>query len=438
MVPGGAAVMFSSRITGAFKAIGAPSTLFAMVALSLYLTLIGYLSGVRALVLYLGGYWSYMLFLIRTSGDGRERMGVPDFRSVSDDLVMPAVKGVLSTWIVWLFPMVYAFAAKGVGFWDLFDTQTYAEPIYFIAVAMGLIYAPMALVAAATEVGVLGILNPLRIFVYIYRVGRDYALVLLTLLGLLVLDVSLSRAGEAFNRAVPIPFFPRWLAQFVGLGPDFVGAFVLGQVLFVHGHLLDWGDEGTYMTPALPGVEPRGEKPEKMQPASAPLVAVRPASLPTMLPFMDEAVQEGAAPSAPLWPEMQESAEIPLSNRVATGPTGPVLAALANKDTGMALQLFRTDPDRLAALLPPSAVFTLGALLARERQTSLAIGTLKKIAYINDPLAARALFLLARLYTDVRKDYDAAETHLRTLLRKFPQSSEAAGAEQMLHKLGYR
>ena len=75
--------------------------------------------------------------------------------------------------------------------------------------------------------------------------------------------------------------------------------------------------------------------------------------------------------------------------------------------------------------------------MAKEREIPLAINTLKRAAYANDPVAARALFLLARLYTDVRNDYDSAETHLRTLLRKFPQSPEAQGAEQMLKRLGY-
>lgn len=147
--------------------------------------------------------------------------------------------------------------------------------------------------------------------------------------------------------------------------------------------------------------------------------------------------RQPAAPVEPALLELDESLEASKSGPSVHGPTLPLLHALANSDPAQALALFRADSDRLTALLPPPAIFKLGALLAKEREIPLAINTLKRAAYANDPVAARALFLLARLYTDVRNDYDSAETHLRTLLRKFPQSPEAQGAEQMLKRLGY-
>jgi hypothetical protein len=132
-----------------------------------------------------------------------------------------------------------------------------------------------------------------------------------------------------------------------------------------------------------------------------------------------------------------ESVEIKLDGNSTADPTAPILTALLNNDNSAAVTMFLADSDKLGALLPLQALFTLGTLLAKDRQVPMAIAALKRVAYANDPIAAHALFLLARLYTDVRNDYDTAETHLRTLLRKFPNSPEAAGAEQMLKRLGY-
>lgn len=143
-----------------------------------------------------------------------------------------------------------------------------------------------------------------------------------------------------------------------------------------------------------------------------------------------------AAVQDPLF-DPDESAEIKLDGMSTSDPTEPVLTALLNNDTSAAVKMFLAYPDKLGALLPLPTLFTLGTLLAKDRQIPMAIAALKRVAYANDPIAAHALFLLARLYTDVRNDYDTAETHLRTLLRKFPDSPEAAGAEQMLKRLGY-
>lgn len=144
-----------------------------------------------------------------------------------------------------------------------------------------------------------------------------------------------------------------------------------------------------------------------------------------------------APPSDPPTDDVLVTVDPPPGSTIANSPTGPLLQALSAHDMATALTLYRADHDRMAAILPPQALFTLGTLAAKEREIPMAIAALKKVAYANDPIAARALFLLARLYTDVRNDYDAAETHLRTLLRKFPQSPEAQGAEQMLKRLGY-
>ena len=43
-----------------------------------------------------------------------------------------------------------------------------------------------------------------------------------------------------------------------GLYAPFVAAGILGNLLYLHGEVLDWGRSEEYQVPLLPGVEPRG------------------------------------------------------------------------------------------------------------------------------------------------------------------------------------
>jgi hypothetical protein len=288
--------------------------------------------------------------------------------------------------------------------------------------------------------------------------------------------------------------------QVFQLYPMFVWAHVMGLVLFVHGYALDWGDEQLYQEPILPGVEPRGERvlpapvpdartfePINVTPLSddpfdsreAQTAAARPYSdrgidlrsvtpppndpfappdeaynspssgialasialalpdelSPLPLPFPVPAGGNGDEDARPRWSADLADSGVHIPQFL--GPAADIKQALADKKFEDAVARFISEPAFFVLHLTEPELFMVGAALAQYRQVPMAIDVLKRIAFSADLIAPKAMFLLARLYADARKDYDNAERLFRTIMKKFPDSREAAGARSHLQKLGY-
>jgi hypothetical protein len=395
------------------------SGLLSMVALGLFMFLVGKVVGFLAIA----AFWAYVFFLIRNSAEGAHRLGVPDFRNVIDDLVNPAVRGILGTVLVWVPAIVYLVKGSGLSFEEALSFEALKDPWLLAMLAFGMIYAPMALMAAATEMGVLDMLNPLLIFTYIKRVGWDYFIAVFALCLVTPVDILVMFLTAPLHDAIPIPVLGGWLATTLNLYPSIVMAHILGLVLHVHGYALDWGDRDKYEEPVLAGMVPRGSIPA--QAAAAPIVIGDNAGPPLLdIPF----------PLAPLDTNDGSTQYTPGFQ----GPAAPVLEALLRRDFTLAMKLFAQSPHDLEPHLPPEEAFVLGALFAKERQATLAFSALKRVAWTNHTVAPRALFVLGRIYAEFRNDLDAAENAYRTILRKFPGSPEAESARSHLRKLGYQ
>jgi hypothetical protein len=245
-----------------------------------------------------GLYWAFIFFIIRDSAQGASKMGVFGFRDIQSDVVVPAIKGLLSTALVWLPAAVYIAMVSEEGVLGILSYEGNKDPIVWLLGIVGILYGPMALLAGATDLGFGYILNPIRIFSFIRRMGRDYfvaigAIAVVVVFGRIVdhlLGLALSSVG--------IPFLPRWLAETVSLYPAFVAARVLGLLLFTRGEALDWGRAEEYQVPVLAGVRPRGvlhnKPPARESVAAAALVpAAAPAPAkqePRSIPLFDPQV----------------------------------------------------------------------------------------------------------------------------------------------------
>jgi hypothetical protein len=217
------------------------------------------MTGEASFVLRQGLYWAFIFFTIRSVANGQRRMGMFDFSDMHSDIIAPAGKGILSTAILWLPALVYVYLAADNGLAGLLTYAYHEDAAVWLLVLLGGLYAPMALLAAATDLGYGHILNPVFICVTIFRIGKDYVLAVVAIGMVMLLGMAATALVDAILGFLPIPFVGRWLSMTVGLYAPFVAAGFLGTLLYLHGEVLDWGRSEEYEIPLLPGVEPRGQ-----------------------------------------------------------------------------------------------------------------------------------------------------------------------------------
>ncbi|MBN2573154.1 MAG: hypothetical protein JXP73_01190 [Deltaproteobacteria bacterium] len=212
-----------------------------------------------AFVLRQGLYWAFVFFIIRGVAAGQRRMGVFGFTDIQSDIIAPAGKGILATAIVWLPAILYIYLASGQGLGGLVNLDSYMDPAVWLLAVLGVLYAPMALIAAATDLSCGYILNPIFVAKTIFHMGKDYFLAVLAVVLVLLLAGGVAALLGAGLALLPVPFLGRWLSFTVELYPAFVAAGILGNLVYLHGELLDWGRSEEYQEPVLRGVEPRGQ-----------------------------------------------------------------------------------------------------------------------------------------------------------------------------------
>ena len=251
--------------------------------------------GAGAFALRQGLYWAFIFFIIRSVANSERKLGVFGFTDIHSDLIAPAVKGIFATAILWIPAVIYIYLAAGEGLAGILTYPSYRDPAVWLLALLGALYAPMALLAAATEMGFGSILNPIFIGQSIMRIGKDYFLAVVVVGMVLLLGGAAAALLGALFMMLPVPFVGRWLALTVGLYAPFVAAGILGHLLWVHGEVLDWGRNADYQTLFLPGVEPRGQvrpRPEqKLEPMPVRASRLAPAAPPGPGPLLE--------PSAP-------------------------------------------------------------------------------------------------------------------------------------------
>jgi hypothetical protein len=359
-----------------------------------------------------GVFWGSLFAIVRSSARGEVDVPLPEFTELFRDWLAPALRGFLASSVLWLPLFAYLVWSGG---WDVFQqldrllvdpmfylTGTFPtvpgekllyDPIAWLLGLAGLAYLPMALMLAATGASLLDMLNPVTAVRAIPRFGRDYAVALGTLLtlGLVFLLVQFVTSGI---RWVPIPLVTRWLAESLECLVPFIMAHVLGLLVYTRGDVLGYGAPSDYFTPVLPDAAPR-----------------------TSLRVED------ALPPVP-------TADAP-------DPTAPVQAlskAVESRDVPQALALYRALDGLPRSAITPAQHLFVGQASATQGDYALAVRALESAADVapDDPLAPRALVLLARVLGERMRDAARAQDVYRYIVDRYPDTDASRFARARL------
>lgn len=431
---------FVDRLLEAPGFVLSGAAVVAMVALAAFRTLLSYrgFAPMQAQAVVagasVGAFWAYVFYIVRHTATGRPGLGVPDFRDVKEDLFAPAAKGAAATALVWAPALLYLLVANDWDFSALSSAEALNDPLIWLLLLVGVLYCPMALVAAATDIELLGILNPLQIVRYIVKAGRDYALtvgalVLVALPGALI-DGLLVPA----LRGLPIPFISRWLAETASLVVPFLMARILGTLLHVHGDALDWGSTSDYEEPILRDARPRGTVPPPRRSATParPPVEATPEVVAVAVADPIEILDLDLPPPAPPAAPPQAPAPAPPAASIDVPAAVQIARALAAEDLAQAVALYGAAPRLPAHELAADQHFLVGRAAANARQYPLAVRALKVAAFSPHEIAPRALVTLARVYGEGMQDLDSAERLFHEAVKRYPDTPAAAFARERL------
>jgi hypothetical protein len=359
-----------------------------------------------------GIFWGSLFAIIRASARGEMDVPIPDFVDFLRDWLMPALRGVLATSVMWLPLGAWLVLSGG---WDVFQQldRLVVEPMFYltgrfptvpgetllhdpVAWLLGLAslaYLPMALLLTATGASMLDMLNPVTSVRAMLRFGRDYALALgaLLALGLAFLVVQLLGSGL---RSLPVPFVTRWLAESLECLVPFMMAHVLGLLVYTRGDVLGYGASSDYLTPVLPDALPH--------------ISLR---------------MEDSLPPVP-------TADTP-------GPAAQVRAlarAVEARDVTQALALYLALDVLPRSAIPPALHLFVGQASAAQGDYALAVRSLESAADVapDDPLAPRALVLLARVLGERMQEATRAQDVYRYIVDRYPDTDASRFARARL------
>jgi hypothetical protein len=379
-----------------------------------------FLPGLVVLAVWLGSFWGALFWIVRGTALGAEHFTAPDFRDVYHDLVDPAVRGVLATVLIWVPAAIYL--------WNADETDGLGS-LFWLMGLVTLLYAPLALLFAATGESKLSLLNPIKVVGVGVSLGRPYLMVVawmvpLALLGWVLMAVS------ARVSSLPVPFVGSLLGEAISLYVPFVMARMLGLLLYAYGDRVGYGVDSEFFEPALPGVKPRGKKRVARGPAQEPRESDRPA-----LHQRFSELEPKDAPPAPPAPRQRFIELEPEPAPVA--PPEPLETQLARavetNALDQALALYRKLPERLPPL-PAACHLAVGQKAATVGDYTLAVRALKQVAQHSpeDPLAPRSCVILARLYGERLGDAASAQKLYRHVVSRYPGTDAARFAQSRL------
>lgn len=363
--------------------------------------------------MWLGSFWGYVMHLVRRNAVGDHGFSGPEFRDFWGSLLNPAIKGTIATAFVWVPTLVYVMFLRKAGF-----TGLHRDPLLWLIGIAGVVYGPMALLMASAESSVFTILNPVFVFGYISKIGRDYWvavgwLAALALVGVLTYVLSAVISTTLIPYPVIGPFFGEVLTSY----PPLVMAYILGALLYVRGDRVEYGLASDYYVDARPDLKPKGRNPGA--PEKVAVGDGAPAELPTDVAAdgLGHAFTKGRAVS--LEPEGADA----------------VTAAIAESRLDDALTHYRTlNADDLKRVAAEHHV-AVGQKAASSGDFTLAVNALKAAATnAEDPSAPKAFVILARIYGERLNDAATAKKLFHHVATRYPATQAGAFAKQQLSK----
>lgn len=427
---------FPARIASAFGYPLKPGGLLSLLGLALVIRALQFvpLGGFVAS----GIYWAFVFGVIVSTWKGQEALEPPDFSDVFDDLLVPAVKGLVAGAIVIVPFVVRAVAVVTAVLAEQPGAETanviravLGDKLLWLLLLASIVYLPATLIAAALGRGVLAMLDPRVPFHLIRLLGGDYAIVTVTT-ALLVLagEVAGATLGATVSR---IPIAGGVLGRIPEIYFLVVAARILGLLVHVRGDELGMGMEEDYLEPVLAGATPQGGvvnlEPAPRRPRGAVDAGGGVAQAVTVGPAAPERDPDATAHPPP---KHEPEGEPP----PAAAPGDPLEAALAAGDRALAFALYR-ERQGARGLLTGAQLYEVARAAAEAAEYSIAAHALRAAASVaDDPAAPDALLVLGRLYGGKLNRADAARQTFEALLARHPGTAAAEQARALLAKLG--
>lgn len=193
--------------------------------------------------------WVYLFALVRSTARGEETLlGIAPLSEGPEDILKPAFRGVAVTGWLWIPAALYLERRYGFISGDATIRQVARDPWVWLLPLLGLPSVPIATIAAATDVGMVDLFNPLYLGGAIRRIGRDYWYTVrlvgtACLVGGLAI-VAMARISEESLTSLA-------LRQVGVMYVCFASARLLGGLLSLYGYAIGWGDERDYRVPLL-------------------------------------------------------------------------------------------------------------------------------------------------------------------------------------------
>ncbi|GHG74352.1 hypothetical protein [Comamonas sp. JC664] len=417
-----ARVPLARRLRPAWRYVFSSSGLQVLAGVSLVLTVLGWLTDMTilflkpvAIVMYGSVLWATFYKLARESARGERELSPPDFHHFIEDGIVPGLRGIATFALPWLPAFVYAtvqyplllevFEGTTIHAAKLADVASTAlwDPVMWGLLLLALAWLPAVLLLAAAGQSIDALLNIGGTVRRMRTLGRDYVLLcgVLAVLG----GAQLLAQGLATGlRALDVFLVSRLLAEVLTLIIPFTAAHVLGLVLLTRGDALGHGLEHEYLEPVL------GDTPPKLQAA----------------PLHDDAPFSAGSGGAS-FVEVQTPAQ-----RAVNEALTALGAAVEARDLPLAMSLYASLRQQPRVRVPPEHHLFIGQAAAVEGDFPLAVHALESAADVapEDPIAPRALVILARVLGERMQDAPRAEEVYRYVLHRYPDTAAARYARE--------
>lgn len=388
------------------KAIFSLEGLLQFLALALILYLVAHVPLVGG-ILY-GGVWvSYYFLIINKAAYGNAKLPRPaDFTDFVDDMVLPLIRFIAATLILWI--PTYLYVRSRIGFGNLFanPVEALADPVLILIVVVSVAYFPGAIITAAVTRSTLAMLNPLVILGIVLRIPGHYFLTVLVWGIMNVTDVwLLGHLAPVLGRFY-LPLLTPVLLIALGLIVPILTAFVLGWLIHQNGEVLGFVSARELMVAEVPGAVPRAALPSRSEPPP-------------------ESQPEPVKP-------------IPLEPEPDLDPARALESSLKSGDNDAAMDAYRKlQAAGLTPDLPPPPELRLANILERQGLSLDAAHACRRAAEKDPqgPLATRAIFTAARLLVERVGEVEQGKTMYRYLVENYPQDPLAQRAQEMLRRL---
>jgi len=382
---------FAARLPRALVQTFTAAGLLTLAGTAVVLWLFGHFA-LPGAVLKLGVFWGLLFAAIRQAGRGEPGLEPPDFGELWADVVRPGLLGLLAVALLVLPAVLWRFYRA-----DGWSEGLAADPVLWAIAVASVLYAPIAVLSAATGGSAGQMLNPIALLGFARQLGGDYlravgVCVLLVAVHVVVVLVAALSFGA-------VPFLSGTLHELAGLLAPVLMARTLGLLLHVRGDVVGMGMPADYLEPALPGAVPRG-------------------SAPAPVPAPEEAGAGGRAGRF-------EAIELDPPSEPAPDDAARVAALVRGGDLPAAVRLYATLRAP-AAPLAADVLFQVAKGAAGGGDHLLAARALHAAAMTMDPaVAPDALLVLARICLQRLHRPADARSALALLLSRFPDSVAA-------------